>query len=59
MKQPLLTVDTDQTLPARLDVAIIGGGAAGVTTAYELARLGKKVGVFEKGRIAAEQSSRN
>ena len=59
MKQPLLKIDTDQTLPARLDVAIIGGGAAGVTTAYELARLGKKVGVFEKGRIAAEQSSRN
>lgn len=59
MKQPLLTIDTDTTLPTQLDVAVIGGGAAGVATAYELARLGKKVGVFEKGRIAAEQSSRN
>lgn len=52
-------INTDTELPAKLDVAVIGGGAAGVATAYELSKLGKRVGVFEKGRIAAEQSSRN
>lgn len=59
MRQPLLHVEFDHSLPKRVDVAVIGGGAAGVVTAYELARLGKRVAVFEKGRIAAEQSSRN
>ncbi|MGN6667536.1 MAG: NAD(P)/FAD-dependent oxidoreductase [Trinickia sp.] len=59
MRQPLLKIHTDVTLPTHVDVAIIGGGAAGVATAYELNRLGKRVAVFEKGRVAAEQSSRN
>lgn len=59
LKQPLLTIDTGNTMPTHVDVAIIGGGAAGVATAYELNRLGKRVGVFEKGFVAAEQSSRN
>jgi len=59
MKQPLMMIETDTQLPSRLDVAVIGGGAAGVVTAYELSKLGRRVGVFEKGRIAAEQSSRN
>jgi glycine/D-amino acid oxidase-like deaminating enzyme len=54
-----LQIDTDVSLPTHLDVAVIGGGAAGVATAYELNRLGKRVAVFEKGRVAAEQSSRN
>ncbi|MDM8356147.1 NAD(P)/FAD-dependent oxidoreductase [Pandoraea communis] len=59
MKHPLLHIDTDTALPTHLDVAVIGGGAAGVATAYELHRLGKRVAVFEKGAVAAEQSSRN
>jgi glycine/D-amino acid oxidase-like deaminating enzyme len=59
VRQPLLQIETDAVLPSHLDVAVIGGGAAGVATAYELNRLGKRVAVFEKGRIAAEQSSRN
>ncbi len=40
-------------------MAIIGGGIAGVATALELADLGVRVALFEKGRVAAEQSSRN
>jgi len=40
------------------DVAIIGGGIAGIASAYYLARAGVKVTLFEKGEIASEQSSR-
>ena len=46
-------------LPAEVDVAVIGAGIAGVTAAYELARKGLTVALIEKGRVAAEQSSRN
>lgn len=38
---------------------MIGGGIAGVSTAYYLAKAGVPVALFEKGRIAGEQSSRN
>jgi glycine/D-amino acid oxidase-like deaminating enzyme/nitrite reductase/ring-hydroxylating ferredoxin subunit len=40
----------DSTL--EVDVAIIGGGIAGLTTAYELTKAGKKVALLEQGRIA-------
>jgi len=43
----------------RFDVAVIGGGIAGCASAFELARRGLKVALFEKGRIAGEQSGRN
>lgn len=46
-------------LPARVDVAVIGGGITGVSTAYALAKDGVSVAVFEKGTIGCEQSSRN
>jgi len=46
-------------LPAAVDVAIIGAGIIGVSTAYALARAGVRVAVFEKGTVACEQSSRN
>lgn len=46
-------------LPARADVVIIGGGVIGVMTAYYLAEKGLRPVVLEKGRVAAEQSSRN
>jgi glycine/D-amino acid oxidase-like deaminating enzyme len=41
------------------EVVVIGGGVAGVATAYYLARAGVPVTLCEKGRIAGEQSSRN
>jgi glycine/D-amino acid oxidase-like deaminating enzyme len=46
-------------LPARVDVAVIGGGVIGVMTAYFLRQKGLSVLLLEKGRIAGEQSSRN
>ncbi|RYD54405.1 MAG: FAD-binding oxidoreductase [Sphingomonadales bacterium] len=52
-------VATTETLPEAVDIAIIGGGIVGVSTALWLARRGVSVALFEKGRIAAEQSSRN
>jgi glycine/D-amino acid oxidase-like deaminating enzyme len=46
-------------LPKTSDVVIIGGGIIGVTTALFLARRNIAVTLLEKGRVAAEQSSRN
>ena len=46
-------------LPEAVDVAIIGAGLAGTATAYFLAERGVRVLLLEKGRVAAEQSSRN
>lgn len=45
--------------PKQTDVVIIGGGIIGVCTALYLAQAGHDVTLIEKGRIAAEQSSRN
>jgi glycine/D-amino acid oxidase-like deaminating enzyme len=42
-----------------VDVVIIGGGIIGCSAAYFLARQGVSVALFEKGRIAGEQSGRN
>ena len=49
----------DNPLPEAVDVAIIGGGIIGVSTVYYLAKQGVSAAVFEKGRIAGEQSGRN
>ena len=46
-------------LQSQADVVIIGGGIAGSATAYELAKRGASVVLFDKGEIANEQSSRN
>ena len=46
-------------LPEAADVAVIGAGVAGTATAWFLARAGVSVLLCEKGRVAAEQSSRN
>lgn len=47
------------TPPKSSDVVIIGGGIIGITTAIYLAERKVAVTVLEKGRVAAEQSSRN
>jgi len=52
-------VHSDETLPTRSEVIIIGGGIIGVSTALELVERGHEVTVLEKGIIAGEQSSRN
>lgn len=49
----------DTRIPTQVDVAVIGGGIIGISTALALARAGLRVAVFEKGAIAGEQSSRN
>lgn len=56
---PLTPVESSPTLPASADVVVIGAGIVGVFTAYFLARRGLKVALIEKGRVGAEQSSRN
>src|ERR1043165_6094246 len=59
MPAPLLHIETSLTLPSTADAVVIGGGIVGVFAAYYLARRGLSVALVEKGRIAAEQSSRN
>src|SRR5207249_10717610 len=52
-------VASDESLPARVDVVIIGGGIIGASTALFLAQRGVSTVLCEKGHIAGEQSSRN
>ncbi|TIM88988.1 FAD-binding oxidoreductase [Mesorhizobium sp.] len=59
MPAPLMHIDSSPSLPREADVVVIGGGVVGVFTAYYLARRGVSVALLEKGRVAAEQSSRN
>jgi glycine/D-amino acid oxidase-like deaminating enzyme len=52
-------VRSDDTLPARTDVVIIGGGIIGTSATLFLAQKGVSTVLCEKGHIAGEQSSRN
>src|SRR6201990_7031 len=47
-------LDGDQTC----DVAIIGSGIAGISTAYELALKGRRVMIVDRGRIAGGITAR-
>jgi gamma-glutamylputrescine oxidase len=51
--RPPLAVDLD------VEVCVIGGGLAGLTTAREIARSGWSVALIEAGRIAASASGRS
>jgi gamma-glutamylputrescine oxidase len=51
--RPPLAVDLD------VDVAVIGGGLAGLTAAREVARRGWSVALLEAGRLAGGASGRN
>ena len=59
MRAQLQQIETSGELPQSADAVVIGGGIVGVFAAYYLARRGMKVALVEKGRIGAEQSSRN
>jgi glycine/D-amino acid oxidase-like deaminating enzyme len=52
-------IPSDQKIPERSAVVVIGGGIIGASTALCLAEKGIEVALCEKGEIAAEQSSRN
>ncbi|HKQ94721.1 MAG TPA: FAD-binding oxidoreductase [Aestuariivirgaceae bacterium] len=54
-----LPVSTDEALPARTGVVVVGGGIVGAATALELAERGVDVVLCEKGEFGAEQSGRN
>ncbi len=41
-----------------VDVAVVGAGIAGLSTAYEFARLGRRVAVFDAGTIAGGMTAR-
>ncbi|WP_414439495.1 NAD(P)/FAD-dependent oxidoreductase [Burkholderia sp. 22PA0106] len=48
----------DASFPAEADVVIVGAGIMGCAAAYYLARRGLKAVVFDKSRIAGQQSTR-
>lgn len=52
-------VQFNDDLPEAVDLAVIGGGILGISTALFAARAGLSVIVLEKGRVGAEQSGRN
>ncbi|SEI18518.1 FAD-binding oxidoreductase [Pseudomonas fuscovaginae UPB0736] len=59
MAPTIASVTTSTEFPCATSVVIIGGGIIGLTAALTLAERNIAVVVLEKGRIAAEQSSRN
>src|SRR5690625_1324016 len=52
-------VTSDEKLPPKVDVVVVGAGIIGVCTSLYLAERGRQVALCEKGEVAGEQSSRN
>jgi protoporphyrinogen/coproporphyrinogen III oxidase len=44
-----MSANASSTPPSELPIAVIGGGATGLAAAYQLAKLGRKVRLFEAG----------
>lgn len=59
MSPPVEKVENNVKPIDKVDVAVIGAGIIGVSTAYYLAKAGVSVAVLEKGVVGGEQSSRN
>ena len=55
---PLIERESQTDLPAEADVCIIGGGIAGLTTAYLLANAGQRVIVLDDGLIGGGETCR-
>jgi hypothetical protein len=62
IEQPIkftkLTDNIPSSVGESVDVVIVGGGIAGLTTAYLLSKSGKKVAVVEDGYIASGETGR-
>ena len=56
---PDLPSYAERDLPARVDVAVVGGGYTGLSAALQLAKSGASVAVFDKETIGWGASSRN
>ncbi|HBD89743.1 MAG TPA: D-amino-acid oxidase, partial [Gemmobacter sp.] len=59
MAPVISAVQTTPDIPAQTVVVVIGAGIVGLSAALTLAERGIPVVVLDKGRVAAEQSSRN
>src|SRR5258708_2094877 len=59
MPAPLQPGPSSGQLPGSAAVVVLGGGMAGAFAANCLAKRGVRVALLEKGRVGAEQSSRN
>ncbi|QEY64295.1 FAD-binding oxidoreductase [Metapseudomonas lalkuanensis] len=56
---PAFTGAQTGSLPARVDVVVVGGGFTGLSAARSLAMKGASVAVLEAGRVIGEASGRN
>jgi glycine/D-amino acid oxidase-like deaminating enzyme len=58
-RRPVPSAPAAGLLPGRCDVAVVGGGLTGLSTAYHLAVAGLSVVVLEQDRIGSGASTRN
>ena len=56
---PKVTLSENKKIPKKVDVAIIGSGFTGLSSALTLSRAGRDVLVLESGELGAGASSRN